>query len=533
MSEHVRNLACKSENPPQEEEVRVEVKEGDEWVRIPVTLCELHINKDGPADITRTAKVKFPAEWDGKDITQYINGLKPSEEVGGENPPYDEARVWFYDHEDDTYQITHYGYVGGVGPASETGVNKMWIYDPADLMRRIQVSKSFGEPTIAQVLDFVERGTDDNGRDVGLENRSVFDNIKTYIAGIQEVKRQKEDTADLGGEESDGDDFVLKAELPIVGSFQLNMNDLIDDVFDYLFGSDVTNGILGGQKRFQLNRNNMVDLMDWFADEIGGKWHFEPTPEGPCLFFDNTSAKESENRIWNDDEDEDEIFESDEDGDFARRKFVDDELVSENMADQVGQDVSNFRNRNTFTTVDVLNNNALYDIKPFNTLKLAGESTTFRQRYGGYEGTAAGANYSQSGSPGAYTEKFPWVKVTYPPLVERAGGYEYSAPLVESDKIYLDQAVEKAKKEFARHLEEESEGSIEIRGEPYILPYDHIRTIPHCNDTFPNADIKPITYEVNSVTHRRAAGERYKTELGVSLTFDESLLEVESEYRKA
>lgn len=558
----IRNLACKSHDRPQEPEVRVEIKDGDEWVRIPVTLCELWVNKDGPSDLTRTGKVKFPIEWGGHDVTQYINGFNSQSpppdddeiQQREESNPYDECRIWFYDEEDDTYQVSHYGYIGGVGPASETGVGKFWVYDAADLMRGIQVSKSFGEPTIAQVIEFVLRGEDDTGQPIGLEIRSVFNNIQTYIAGIQEVREQKKDTKNLGKNQNDGDDFVIEGDdkgmFDIVGQFQLNVTDLVDDVFDYMFGSDVTNGVLSGQKRFQLNRHNMVDLMNWFSAEVGGKWHFEPTPDGPVLFFDNTNAKENENQILNDDEFEDEIFESDEDSDFARRLFMDDELVEEDTLSLGNEesitsqgfsgDVADYKHRHAFATVDVLNNNALYDIKPFNTLYLYGESTTFRERYNGTATSAAhgvgewaAQNFGESGSPGVYTEYFPYVKVVYPPLKERSGGYEYAAPAVESDKIYLDQATHEAKKEFRKHLEEESEGTIETKGEPHILPYDYITTVPQCNDMFPNANVNPITYEVNSVKHRRSAGERYKTNLGVSLVFDESLLTVETQYKRA
>lgn len=521
MSE-VRDLSCKSDNPPQEPEVRVDVRQGDQWVRIPVTSVELWINKDGPADVTRHAKVRFPTEWGGNDITQYINGLQASEERD-DSTAYDRCRIWFYDHETNAYQIAHYGYIGGVGP-SDTGVNKMMVYDPADLMRKIQVSKSFGDPTIAQVASFCVNGEDDNGNPVGLEQRSVFKNISYYIAGPQEVKNQKTDMRDLGGAEPS------KSDISIMG---FNLSDYVDDIFDFYFGSEVTGGVLGGQKRFQFNRHNLVDVMDWFMSEIGGRWFFEPSPEGPILFIDNTNAQNEEG-------------ERNEDGDYARRLFIDDMIgladrdepglaPNESPSDQgFAGDISEYTDRHAFTTVDVIDNTAMYDIKPFNALELMGESRTFRERYGRAGGTMADeANFGGAGSPGAYTEVFPYVKVTYPPLVERAGGYEYTAPAVESDKVYLDQAVRQAKKEFEKHLEEESEGSITIKGEPFIMPHDYIQVIPHCGDTFANTEVNPITYEVNRVKHKREAGSRYTTELGVSLVYDESLVEIEKEYRRA
>lgn len=496
------DFSCKSAPPTTNPDVVVDIKEGDEWVRIPVTGAELYMNKDGPAAITRTAKVKFPAEWGGYSISQYVNGFQSQSPNEGDDP-YDECRIFMRDQYAGIWQIVHYGYVGGVGPANENGVFKFWCYDPADLMKGIQVSKSFGEPTIAQVINFVLNGVDENGREVGINNRSVFSDVKTYIAGVQEVKRQKEDIGNLGGDPLEGGDFGIEGALPIVGAFQLNVNDLVDDIFDFIAGTEVTQGILGGQKRFQLNRHNMVDLMDWFAAEVGGKWHFEPTPDGPVFFFDNTSSRGIEAP----------------DGDLARRVFVEEQITDSE------EQPSGFEDREVFSPIDTLNNDALADIKPFNTLYLYGETTTYRERYRTRYGSAASA--------GAYTEQYPWVKLTYQPLLDRAGGYEYSAPPVESDKIYLDQAKKQAIEEFRKHLAEESEGEISLKGEPHIAPYDYLRTIPACNDTFPNANVSPITYEVNAVKHTRNAGERYTTDVRCSIVFSESDLSVESEYQEA
>ena len=491
-------------------DVIVDIKEGENWVRIPLTQVELYINKDGPAAITRTAKVEFPAEWGGHSIQQYVNGFQAQNkpETGD---PYDEARIFMRDQQDGQWQIVHYGYVGGVGPANDTGVFKMWVYDAADLMKGIQVSKSFGEPTIAQVMNFVLNGTDENGRDVGVNKRSVFEGIRPYIAGVQEVKQQKADTRDLGGGEIGEGDFAFG-----VGPFQLNLSDLVDDVFDGFTG--IVDNLLGGQKRFQLNRHNMVDLMNWFAAEVGGKWHFEPTPDGPIMFFDNTSSRGIEAP----------------DGEIARRVFVEERIIAEQgrfdlVVDQQeasdGVGPSGFTDKSVYAPVDTLDNDAIVDIKPFNTLYLYGESTTYRERYQNTLGTA--------GAPGAYTEEYPYIKLVYQPLLERAGGYEYSAPPVESDKVYLNQARKAAVEEFREHLSEETEGKITLKGEPHILPYDYLRTVPVCNDQFTNVEASPITYEVNAVKHIRGAGDRYKTDVRASVVFSEDDLDITAEYQEA
>lgn len=509
--EVARDLSCKSETRAVEPDVIVDVKDGEQWVRLPTTVVEVFMTKDGPSDLTRTGKVKIPGEWGDESIIQYINGFNAQNDE-----PYDECRIYFRDHDDGVYDIVHYGYVGGVGPATENGVFKFWVYDPADLMRGIQVSKSFDQPTIQQILHFALDGTDDNGNEVGLKQRSVFDNIQTTISGLQEVAIQKADKRQgvFGGiTDTEGSEGF---EPPDTGGGLLSgIADFFDDAWDVL--TEVGDDILGGgRKRFQLNRHNMVDLMNWFADEVGGKWHFEPSDSGPILFFDNTAERNPE-------------AEGTEGQSIIRRLFVASEIEDEDDVQPISIDDGSEGGVSfaVFDRLDQLENDALYDIKPFNTLYLYGESSTPQQRQP--QGTA----YSSASAPGGYTSEFPYVKLTYPPLVDRAGGYEYAPEAIESDKIYLSNAEKEAKKQFRKNLEEETEGSIETKGNPHILPYDYFKTIPVCNDIYANINADPLTYEVNGVKHRRAAGERYTTELNVSLIFKEAKLEVTAEMREA
>lgn len=496
------DFTCKADEPPTEPDVLVDLKtdfgpvEGG-WVRIPVTKCELWMNKDGPSDLTRTAKVEFPAEWGDDDMTRFVNGFS------GESEAYDECRIWFRDQDDGVYDLAHYGYVGGVGPTTDTGEFKFWVYDAADLMKGIQVSKSFDQPTIQQVLDFVVSGTDDSGQSVGLQDRSVFDNVRVTISGPQEVAIQKADKREgafgsfVDTEGSEG------FQPPDVGGGLLSgAADFFDDAWDII--TEVGDDILGGGvRRFQLNRHNMIDVMNWFADEVGGKWHFEPTENGPLLFFDNTAELNPEAEGT--------------EGEIARRRF---------RATEIENDDGAFSDLDVFDEVDQLDNDALFDIKPFNTLTLYGETSTPKER------VEARTGHPVSGA-GAYTESFPYVEVQYPPLLDRAGGYEYAPSAVESDKIFLKNAENEAIKQFRKHLEEETEGEVELKGTPHILPYDYMTAVPICNDVFTNVDVSPITYEVNRVKHIREAGDRYRTTCGVSLVMDESLLEVTSEMRDA
>jgi len=110
------DFSCKSAPREVHPEVVVDVKQGKDWVRIPVVSVEQWVNKDGPADMSRTAKVHFPMEWGERSIAEYINGFQSQNNLREQSDPYDECRIFFYDHELDEWVISHYGYVGGVGP---------------------------------------------------------------------------------------------------------------------------------------------------------------------------------------------------------------------------------------------------------------------------------------------------------------------------------------------------------------------------------------------------------------------------------
>lgn len=496
-------------------EVAVDVQQNGQWVRIPVTEVQEWINKDGPADMTRTANVKFPFEWGEHSIIQYINGFASQNNASDDDQPYDVCRIFMYDSEIEQWQITHYGYVGGIGPASEPGVGKFWVYDPADLMKGIQVSKSWGEPTLANVMEFALRGTDENGRDVGLEKRSVFEGpIDMYVMGQEEIpQRKRQDVRDRNTQE-----FVLQVpeSIPLIGGYQIDSSTLVKDIFNFV-EDNIVDPRLGGQKRFQVNRHNMVDYMDWISGLVDARWWFEPSPTGPVLVLDATAFKSGDGQ-----------------GDYERRYFAEQELVEDGQVPSEGV--------TPFAEVNTLNNNALSDIKPFNTLYAYGESTTFRERYSmnGYESQEAAEenrqaseDFQNAASAGAYTESYPYVKVTYPPFLERAGGYEYTAQPLESDKVYLTEVENEAKREFRNHIAEQTEGSMQITGDPHIMPYDYLVTVPACNDTFPNANMEPITWEVNGVKHTRSGGDRYKTELGVSISLDDSQITTVAEYKEA
>jgi hypothetical protein len=434
------------------------------------------------------------------------------------------------------WRITHFGYVGGVGPGSQNGTIKFWLYDPADLLRGINVSKSWGEPTLSNVINFVINGVDDRGIDVGLTKRSIFESpVRTRILGRDDIPKVKRiDVRESVSPQQLGEEDGVETTIDRLSGWLENAQDAAEDIqqsepvqrvsredIKVFPGLNIDLSPLGTQKTFQVNRNNMADHLDWFTSLIDARWWFEPTVSGPLFVIDATSYKPGDGQ-----------------GTYQRRQFIDEALFDDSLFDTplglTGQTYVS-----PFMSVNTLNNNALADIKPFNTLELYGETSTYRERYGGSpeseetdRDSSTDQDFSSSGSPGAYTEQYPYVKLQYKPLLQRAGGYPYSVQPIESDEIYLDEAREAAIDNFRQHLADQTEGEIELEGEPHALPYDYVTTLPVCNDTFQGANTLPITWEINGVRHKTRPNERYVTELGTSITFDESQLDITATYRR-
>ena len=550
------DFSCKGEgsNP----ETVVDISQDDKWIRIPVSGVDEWINKDGPADITRTAKVQFPMEWGGVSIVQFINGFRSQNGFEEQNDSYDKCRIYFWDDSpttDNEWQIAHHGYVGGVG-ASDNGTGKFWVYDVADLMKGVAVSNGFNKPSLYTALEFAVRGTDENGNKVGIQNRTPWDIINYTVFGITDIPAQKK--SNIRTEIPQTEDVAEQSEaVRSIGSqwaWESIINPLSETVGDAIdsLRSIIDKIALDSNKRFQINRHNMIDYMEWVTSLVDGRWWFEPFADAPVLVVDASAIRDGaatnsyDRRYfvdqqtvddWRDVQEEArgaamlEEAERRDDGisdDFITTTVAERDQADFQLGDTIPEDYLPPHNYNIFEQVRTLNNNALADIKPFNTLELYGEGTTFRERY-----SIFGLNdFSEASSVGAYTEEYPFVKVQYTPLLERASGYEYTAQPIESDNIFLDRAENAAIKEFRKHLAEETEGSITIKGEPYILPFDYIVSTPVCNETYENVNAQPIEWEVNGVHHKRHVGEQYSTDLTVSIAVEDRLINVESEYRE-
>lgn len=484
------DFSCKSSVNARQPEAVVDIKHNNQWIRLPITAAETRINKDGPADLTATTRVDLPVTWGRRGSTdekvqihEYVGADRESEEATS----FDLARVFYWNQYTEEYTVEQFGYVASVGPAPQNGTFRFYVYDTADLMKNISVTKTYDNPTASGVTNFVaydeQYGVEANSpipiRAVSTtapeENVEILGSIQTMRKNVHGWLDENTVLKKFDGDPEDDQ---------ITG-----WREWLDDKLH-----------AGGHKHFRRNRHTLIDVMEWLTDEIGGAWYFEPTATGVVLMVNN-GGEEGSFKI-------------------ARSAYYDGHFDPEGLE---------YINGFNPSQVDILHNSSLEDLKPINYLELGGESAASFLGQGPEENLDD--DIGPQGAPLGHSDKYPHVEVRYPPLLNRTGGRKLGPRPLESGKTTLAEAEEQAVKEFKKRHEDNTDGSMEVRALPPIRPYDYIAAVPVCNDTF-GSEMQPIQYEVNSVRHEVTADEPYKTVLGVSIALDEDQIETDATFKE-
>lgn len=170
--------------------------------------------------------------------------------------------------------------------------------------------------------------------------------------------------------------------------------------------------------------------------------------------------------------------------------------------------------KNSDGELDLIHNEALFEIGPFTSLELRGEAA-FDVVVGPFD----------AGVPGS-ADNYPHATATHVGLRERAGGTVER--VATSSTNNLEPLKRECKKELKRQLDGASGGTMESLLAPHVTPYSTIRAKPTCLD---HAEVSaaPVDYEVESTaTHVGGDDEIPKTELRVSLNIDINDIEITS-----
>lgn len=467
--------------------------DADGWMEIPTSEIETWVEQSESADVKRTSKVEFPTEIHGSSVRQAVSFDSPF--GGSSTPVMGIARTYHKDDRDDWVLVSH-GYYGAVGGTGNPMESKLWIYDYAEVCKSVYVDQTFNDPTVTDVARSIQNEILDNTfipLDSILFRRGGSDEefaLDVTPDGLQS-RSGKTPTSYYGVETGSDIEFgVADAGEALGGTIAGAFGEGVGK-FVGSFAGDIVTDLVGGAtgigfKSFSPDRDTLVDLLNWYAARLGGIWHFEPAGDGAALVFDVPPV---------------------------RRRFVQDSVIDETLQEEgITPPADSYHEG-----VRVERNDALFETKPINTLRLRGRSPKSLLK-GNFSGSGVANVLSTS-------KEFPIVTVRAEPLYEAAAETELGPSNVESSATTVDEATNDAISELRSRLAESAEGDIRLLGVPYINPYDRLDAYETCDDTVESTG-SPVTYEVVGVKHADAHDDFYHTIIDVKPYIDESDIEV-------
>jgi hypothetical protein len=502
-----------------------------EWIEIPTTEVSQWIEKGDAAQIQRTAKVQFPTQWgDDTDDVRHNSPRKLIEESGQVgNNPFLFARIWWQDQQGD-WVLAHHGWVGGVGGASADGTSKLWVYDFAELVSGVPVGVTFTDTTrggaaeriagltrsntpipLSELFIFPPRTEEEFAiADIRLANQSsdfitrlseaevdpekLISDPESGFRGAQYFAIESFDGPDRPILDPNSTDVVSPQDVATLER-QVLFGDLEKDTQQQRAPPPVVSSAITA-KSFKSNHDTLLDVWRWYEETSDAKLHFEPLADSVALVSDIVPE---------------------------RRTFVQKE-VAEAVVDGRATPFADEDDYQGHKTVSVINNNALYEIKPLNTLQLRGSYPSgivndIKNDIKKGAGNLLKGSYQPKG------KRYPVVKVQAPALVEAADGTELSGEVVESNVSQQQKAEQQAVRKLAKKLEEPSEGSIVLGGQPRLMPFDAVDAFEVCDDQV-IYEQTPVRYEVESVKHHVSTDEPFTTEASVSVWANDDTIEV-------
>jgi len=491
----------------------------NEWIQIPTASVELWETRDNAAAINRTANVVFPNSWGSEDGNVTNSTLDIINETSSDDP-IQQARVLFRDDADSEWVIKHLGFISGVGGTDNPLESQMWIYDYSQLISNAPLTATYNDENAKRVVSDIanrirnETPTPLSDLHIRLEDAqqpleadfAIEDTVLGSVINEQRfgsndpfVSATAVDIDGVGRAAVDGIQFVT-IDSPLVDIITGDTQSL-SQTTDTTIGA-ITDPIDAAaevfnldQKHFTRNRDTIGDALEWFAKNVSAQWWFEPLPDGDsiALIIDINIVRQTYCHV----------------GGY-------DELATILDAESVGQ------LQNGTESTRVIQNRALDEINPINTLRLNGSTgKSFKGEL--FEGDVVPAARSLVGQPA--TNTYPYVKVRAPRLYEAADGNEVQPNAIDSDVESKAAAEGEARKELLERLTRPSNGEIDLYGTATMRPYDTLYAYQTCGDYIDTTQ-PLIAYTVSEVKHEQKNGNTYRTKVTPSLKITENDIEV-------
>ena len=227
-------------------------------------------------------------------------------------------------------------------------------------------------------------------------------------------------------------------------------------------------------KAFKSNEHTLADVMEWICRIGEGNWRLSGS-KPLKLIFDTDDSQTTH--------------------------YTSTAVNGKNQIGDIQLKFGGSYRPNDASAIDVINSNVLSEVGVVNSITVHGKSNW---SVGGFRVRQLSSN------------QFPSVTVELPTLVKRAGGQAVKGPIQTTDDKTLEAAEGSAKEALRKKIVNSGEGTIESYCAPLLIPGDLITTIPECSDMVPNANLTPITVQVNRVRHHKKHDDEARTYAGVS-----------------
>jgi len=374
---------------------------------------------------------------------------------------YDTVRIEVGDTSLDVFLTQFHGLVTGLGN-SGGDLEREWVFrarGPGLILSEIAASKPF---------------TSDGG---GLSPQTVLSYITEELSKKcpVDVNSRLDLSVPEGNEEftveQDDDGFLENVVDAITTDTTVSDTSLLPGPTNVAEGNENREVI----KTFKPNRHTLADVVNWFQNKYNVRTWMVPTQSGATLVAVRYPHRNTH-----------------------RAHYIDDGGL-----------------------LKVVDNDALSELRPINTLVAKGDAKRSRRGAGIYE--------VKDDPEGEYA----YAKVRHRALYERAGGTELESEHAEVDTYDKQTVVSEAKQRLKTRIDQASGGDMHTLPSAIVHPYDLVRAKPSC-DGNSASDVPTVEYEIHRIHHEIRAGKPSQTvlDVGIRTSITEDLEVAEAGWRE-
>jgi hypothetical protein len=263
-------------------------------------------------------------------------------------------------------------------------------------------------------------------------NRTTVEDVIQYV--VNELNKNY--VLDIGL----GDVNVSVAEDTADGTNPLSLSNFLNPRL--LYTEDLITG-----KTFQANKHTLANVVGWLTDKVGGRTWIQPTLDGASFFIIKNVTTTSTNH---------------------KAHYL--------------------NNGNT----RIINNTALKQIKPLNTIILNGKAAETFAEVGDFEINMPAGKFTQ-------------VKARHDVLYQRNNQKELTETIRKSDSESKEEVIQEAKSILKQKVDEATSGSMQVTHDRFIQPFDTIEARPTVNGQ--SNEVSPLTYEVHRCHYKAHPNE--------------------------